>query len=74
LEMRLVMNQGNEHAVYNKMVRAGEEFEVPDSEGEIWVKIGRAHVAEPEEQKRRGRYARRDMRVENTVELRSEDE
>ena len=65
--MRLVMLQ--DHLVYNKPVQAGEEFEVPDNEGENWVKRGWARASSPEDQKRRGRYNRRDMRAENVREL-----
>jgi hypothetical protein len=65
--MRLVMI--GEHPVYSKTVLDGEEFDVPDGEGEQWKKIGWARDATPEETKKRGRYNRRDMRAENTREM-----
>jgi len=40
--MRLVMNPGNNYMIYGKMIRAGDEFEVPANEGETWVRLGRA--------------------------------
>lgn len=43
--MRLIMNAGHEHVVYSKLVRAGEEFETPDSEAVVWIHSGRAHEA-----------------------------
>lgn len=45
--MRLVMNEGHEHAVYGKIMRAGEEFEVPDNEASTWMTIGWARRARP---------------------------
>jgi hypothetical protein len=78
--MRLVMT-AQRHSVYGRVVRAGEEFDVPDNEAVTWLKLGYARKAHPvratteapravqastaEEPKRRGRYSRSDMRVEN---------
>ncbi len=69
--MRLVLTI--DRPVYGRTMHAGEEFEVPDNEGEAWVKVGWARTV-PEDQKRRRGYARRDMRTENVSEMRSEDE
>ena len=59
--MRLIMNET--HAVYGKIVQAGEEFEVPDNEGRTWITIGWAHEAPA--RRRGGRYHRTDMRAED---------
>ncbi len=40
--MRLIMKPGQDHPVFGKMVRAGEEFEVPDLEAPVWIHSGRA--------------------------------
>lgn len=61
--MRLIMNAGHEFEVYGKVMRAGDEFEVPDNEAAVWLKLGRARRAEQE--RKRGRYARADMRAED---------
>ena len=62
--MRLIMKPGQVHNVFGKVVRGGEEFEVPDNEGVTWIKLGIAR--EPSLEKRRsGRYNRSDMRAED---------
>jgi hypothetical protein len=62
--VRLIMNQGECHTIYGKTVSGGEEFEVPDTEGNTWIAIGKAKKAE-DPKPRRGRYNRADMRSEN---------
>ena len=62
--MRLVMNPGQKHTVYGKVVDAGEEFEVPDNEGVTWLKTGRAKEIKGE-RLRKSRYSRSDMRAED---------
>ena len=63
---KMVMNPGHEYIVYGKMVRAGEEFEVPDAEVNLWEMFKRAaRVSEEEEAKPKKRYNRRDMRAED---------
>jgi hypothetical protein len=62
--MRLVMNRGQRHPVYGKVVREGEEFDVPDDEGLTWIKTGRAKEVKGE-RLRKGRYSRSDMRAED---------
>jgi hypothetical protein len=77
--MRLVMNEGHEHQVYGRLVRAGEVFEAPDLEAKVWIQFGRARAAtsrvvatkvveaesKPVEEKQTSkRYHRRDMRAE----------
>jgi hypothetical protein len=61
--MRLIMNSGQTHSVYGKIVHGDEEFEVPDKEGVTWIKMGRARKADAP--LRKGRYSRSDMRVED---------
>jgi hypothetical protein len=61
--MRLIMNSGQIHTVYGKVVCGDEEFEVPDNEGVTWIKLGRAHKASAPS--RKGRYSRSDMRAED---------
>lgn len=61
--MRLIMNAGHAYEIYGKAVRAGDEFEVPDHEGETWIKMGRARLKTEHQEKRR--YNRRDMRAED---------
>lgn len=72
--MRLVMKPGQEYMVYGKKVRAGEEFDVPENEAEVWQKLGRAMKAGEEPPRRGpgrppknelGRYQRADMRAED---------
>jgi hypothetical protein len=79
--MRLVMNEGHEHRVYGRLVRAGEVFEAPDLEAKVWIQFGRARAAssrvatkvveteskplEEKEKQTNKRYHRRDMRVED---------
>ena len=62
--MRLVMNPGQRHTVYGKVVSGGEEFEVPDNEGVTWLKMGRAKEIKGE-RLRKSRYSRSDMRAED---------
>jgi hypothetical protein len=62
--MRLIMNQGQKHTIYGKVVCGGEEFEVPDNEAVVWVKIGRAKEVRGE-RLRKNRYSRSDMRAED---------
>jgi hypothetical protein len=63
--------------VYDRQLRAGDEFDCPEKEAKLWAALARAkQVPEdgdtvetsPEdiqpESRRRGRYARRDMRSE----------
>jgi hypothetical protein len=60
--MRLIMKDGQEtRVVFGKVVRAGEEFDVPDNEAVTWIKLGFARQAPA----RRGRYSRSDMRAED---------
>lgn len=60
--MRLVSDK--EQFVYGKLIRVGEEFEVPDGEGELWLKLKIAKQVIPSAP-RRGRYHRTDMRAED---------
>ena len=60
--MRLIMNPGHAHIVFGKVVRAGDDFEVPDNEAEIWIKLGRARKRGPGRPP--NRYSRADMRAE----------
>jgi hypothetical protein len=62
--MRLIMNQDQKHTIYGKVVRGGEEFEVPDNEGIIWIKLGKAKEIKGE-RLRRSKYSRADMRAED---------
>jgi hypothetical protein len=62
--MRLIMNVGQKHTVYGKVVRGGEEFEVPDNEGVTWLKMGHAKEIKGE-RLRKTRYSRSDMRAED---------
>lgn len=62
--MRLMMNAGQVHTIYGKVVRGGDEFEVPDNEGHVWIKLGRARELQ-HEPRRKGRYNRSDMRAED---------
>jgi hypothetical protein len=64
--MRLVMKLP-QHIVYGKVVRAGEEFEVPDNEGRTWLLLNLASEV-PAAPRRRGRYSRGDMRAEDSDE------
>jgi hypothetical protein len=45
--MRLVMNPGHEYVVFGRRVRAGDEFEIPDTEARLWKLLGRARDAPP---------------------------
>lgn len=75
--MRLIMQQ-KAREVYNRTVKVGEEFEVPDNEGVTWLKLGYATralsapqarqpkvLAQAPDAPRRGRYNRSDMRAED---------
>jgi len=53
-----------DHTIYGKIVKAGEEFEVPDTEANAWIILGMAAKAE-DLPRRRGRYNRADMRAED---------
>jgi hypothetical protein len=76
--MRLIMNKGQRHTIYGKVVNAGDEFEVPEVEAKAWVLLGMAKEKEIVEdpKPRRGRYNRSDLRAENEsrADLRSEDD
>jgi hypothetical protein len=43
--MKLVVNPGKEFTIYGRALRGGDEFEVPDKEGETWKKLGWASPA-----------------------------
>lgn len=60
--------------VYGRALKAGEEFEVPDGEGNTWVLIGKAHEKGNKRGSVRprketpvfdGRYWRADLRAED---------
>ena len=63
--MRLIMNSGHSYEIFGRMITAGDEFEVPDKEGETWVRLGRARLKTktPVDIEKR-HYRRRDMRAE----------
>jgi hypothetical protein len=59
--MRLIMNAGQQHIVFGKLVRPGDEFEVPDQEAHTWLAMGWARLAQPTRPSKR--YSRADMRA-----------
>jgi len=68
--MRLIMGK-EERFVYNKVIRPGEEFEVPDGEGKLWLKLGIATevpIRRFSTRTMKGRYNRSDMRAEDETE------
>jgi hypothetical protein len=58
--MKLVVNPGKEFTIYGRALRGGDEFEVPDKEGETWKKLGWASPAPS-----RQRELTRDMKAED---------
>lgn len=66
--MRLIMNTGHRFEIYGRVVNAGDEFEVPDNEALLWMKLGRARKygpGRPPKSESAGRYNRADMRAED---------
>jgi hypothetical protein len=57
--MKLVVNPGKQFTVYGRDLHGGDEFEVPDNEGETWKKLGWASAAPL-----RQRELTRDMKAE----------
>jgi hypothetical protein len=43
--MKLIVNPGKQFTVYGRDLHGGDEFEVPDKEGETWKKLGWASAA-----------------------------
>jgi hypothetical protein len=65
--MRLIANENV--FVYGRALKAGDEFEVPDTEGRVWMLTGKA------QQKRGpGRPRKEDAAYYHRADMRAEDE
>ena len=66
--MRLIANE--DVLVYGRAMKAGDEFDVPDNEGRVWVLMGKAQPKRGpgrprKEEASAGFYNRADLRAED---------
>ena len=74
--MRLRVPEGKEYRIHGRLYKAGEEFDAPDKDGQLWKVTGlaeeivrrgpgRPRKIETPEMREPARYERKDMRAED---------